>query len=655
MGDIDRPFRDVCALSDKPLYAPILDIQRCGYSSEGKTLKWRFVKESRKRRYDADDEKIELCYVEATAPFIAVSCPWHLPASESSAVGKYHIERGSNMKIEIPQDVVLDRVIKFASFESQRLKASCPFWIDRLCIDQEEKSDEKEVAIQSMDLVYKHSNISLGLLFVRLDLKEQVKRLHALLRGWCAAEGGKDRDGNVKYILTTDINEARAVLRIIRLIVEDVWWDRAWIFQEEYLSQLRMRLLIRSLAHYGHRKILLFSDVTGELQVRAAAFRTKATTFCLAFLQHTRVSEDEKRQCLKILERTGKYNVLLTRNGTLKTLEAMSPVIFKDIGKRGISQNWDILPIASNTCDYSMRLDTRKLQKQPQEDGKSLSLAILTTYILNGEILRHESKGKGLVGNVFEFLNDNTLRIEPPLGKEKGLTFIKHCRFSSVTLSAHGMETEGVIWKLRKVINIPPQFRTLSTSAWLRSNIEKHGPRRTSGFGYHLDHSELIALWRLLGWLRYQGYSHLVDRLSRFLEDIAPEGYSDDWTYRHIMSIMATNVARAIQENRKLQLGCIDRNTDFPTSPYCAIFVRDAINSDDWCSAFTSWTCAEEVVERDLLATSCAKYASLETTCSESNHRWPTIKPRQWINGLCFFNNKDAMRVQIPWPEWFRG
>lgn len=143
----------------------------------------------------------------------AVSCPWRLPDYENSAIRKYHVREDVDLKIKIPQDVVLDRVVKFAATKKY------PIWIDKLCIDQEEDSDEKQIAFQSVDLVYKQSKISLGLLFVRLDSKEQVRCLHALLCGKCATQEA-DRHGNVKYVLTTDNEEAREVLNVVNLIVE---------------------------------------------------------------------------------------------------------------------------------------------------------------------------------------------------------------------------------------------------------------------------------------------------------------------------------------------------------------------------------------------------------------------------------------------------
>ena len=132
-----------------------------------------------------------------------------------------------------------------------------------------------------------------------------MRCLHALLCRKCATQEA-DRDGNVKYILTTDIKEAKEVLNIINLIVKDNWWDRAWIFQEDYLSRLQMQLLIQSSQYYAHCKFNMFSIIPGELQVQAANFHTEATMFCLAFLRQPRISDDNRSRSKEILKKAGK-------------------------------------------------------------------------------------------------------------------------------------------------------------------------------------------------------------------------------------------------------------------------------------------------------------------------------------------------------------
>ncbi|KAF2175605.1 hypothetical protein K469DRAFT_702140 [Zopfia rhizophila CBS 207.26] len=653
-NDLDWDFRDVCAQSDKPVYSRILDIRRKGYSRRVKTLKRRCVEKSRKRRhgrYHRDDVSgaIELRYVQPHEDYIAVSCPWRLPNPDDIVTGKYHIELDLDMEEIIhPQDVVLDRVTKFADAKG------LPFWIDKLCIDQLEGSDEKEIAIQSMDLIYKHSKLSLGLLFVRLDSKEQVERFHDLMSGTCVREQ-LNGEGKDEYNLDVSLKKAREVLDVLDLIIEDTWWERAWIFQEEYLSGVRMRLLIRSSqSHHLKSSSMRFGNIPGELEVRAVDFRKEATRFCLAFRQRAGISEEKKSRCTRILKKAGKYNILLPRITAGRALKAMSPTIFEDIGRRNILCISDILAIAPNSCDYSERLNTKKLQ----EEDESLSLTILTIYILNGEILRHDSTaGKHFVGNICEFLKHNTLDIEPPL-EEKGLTFIKHCRFPNVAFSRAGIKTEGIIWKLGKKIDpsqIPWNLRkptnTRHFSRELCEKINRHHSWEPSR--NRLDYVEHKVLWLLVDWLLYgedRTYKVLARFLIDFLENIAPEGYVEDWTWQHIMYMMAISVGRAIRNRRQLHLGSAYCGKEY--SPYTAIFVRDRADwQDDECFAFTSWTCAKEVGKGKLLESSCSKYASLEIDYHDSMAGPPRVVPKRWINGLCFFSNADANEVIFPWPK----
>ena len=631
LNDIDKDIGNVRAQSDKPVYLRILDIKRRGYSPRGKTLEIRCVQKRRKRTYGQyqRDEAIELHYIEPRNNYIAVSCPWELPISDNVTTGKYRIDPYKDMEIFDPQDAVLDRVMNFVKYDEE--SSGMPFWIDKLCIDQRDGSDEKEIAIQSMDLIYKQSTLSLGLLFVRIGSKEQIERLRDLMRGNCIVKGhiGQEKD---EYSLKISRKEAREVLDVLYLIIEDPWWERAWIFQEEYLSGDHMRLLIRSSQARYQSSSKLFGNVPGELKLSAVKFREKSTRFCLAFREQSGISEEEKSRCAEILKRAGKYNILLLQQTAGSTLKGMSPTIFEDIGQRNTKFPLDKLVIAANSCGYSERLNTRILRKEKE----SLSLAILTIFILNGEILRHDSNaGKHLDGNIFEFLKNNTMDIEPPL-EEKQLTFIKLCRFPNVALLRAGITTEGIIWKLGKTINT-------DDFCWTPQE-EFDSPRSCKNSITSLDRETLWLLYK-----KIKMDKELAESLSTFLKN-TPERFVKNWTWKHIMHMMARSVARAIKGGKQLQLGSVYRCDGY--SPYTAIFVREnASQPDNGCFAFTSWTCAEEVTEGNLMESSGSKYASLEVDYHYSVAEPPKIVPQRWINGLCFFSNSDANGVIIPWPK----
>ena len=120
------------------------------------------------------------------------------------------------------------------------------------------------------------------------------------------------------------------------------------------------------------------------------------------------------------------------------------------------------------------------------------------------------------------------------------------------------------------------------------------------------------------------------------------------------MYVMAISVARAIRDGRQLHLGCVCCGEE--NSPYTAIFIRDEVEcQNDECFAFTSWTCAKEIAQGALLASTCSKYASLEIDYDDSMDGPPRMEPKSWLNGLCFFSNIDTKEVVIPWPKSIGG
>lgn len=139
-----------------------------------------------------------------------MSCPWKVPQPDDTVTGKYHINRDVGMQeIIVPPDTVLDRSIKTYSM---------PFWIDKLCIDQLDSSIEKQVAIDSMDLVYKYSNYTVGLLFIRIDDEAHVNRLCDLLLGHCVKQT-QTKDGFSHFKLRISLDTAKEVMLVILWIL----------------------------------------------------------------------------------------------------------------------------------------------------------------------------------------------------------------------------------------------------------------------------------------------------------------------------------------------------------------------------------------------------------------------------------------------------
>jgi hypothetical protein len=105
--------------------------------------------------------------------------------------------------------------------------------------------------------------------------------------------------------------------------------------------------------------------------------------------------------------------------------KGMSPGIFTDMQQRGLENPFDQWPIVVNSCDYAMRLISRDMS----ESGHSMELCLLTTYFLNGEIMRNYRHIRKLpiemdISNYMQYISFN--KFDPPV-KTKRLSYLKAC------------------------------------------------------------------------------------------------------------------------------------------------------------------------------------------------------------------------------------
>lgn len=329
------------------------------------------VSSRRKRRRGQDGECVEdpAKLLRRTRPsrnrsnssYVAVSCPWEPSKWERSTAGAYRIQSAEGT-VSVPskvRDVVLDRVTAYT-----RHHDVAGFWIDKECINQDDP-EEKEVAMQSMDLVYSMSKYPLGILTRPIESQAHLNLLLKLLLGELMGPVNHPNYPLLMSIVSPEI--ALEVLELLERITSDPWWERAWIFQEEYLSSVKMDLLIPHFpALRKERAWKTVGDISGELEVNSADFRRKSTLFCLAYLRKDGPEwQPGIAKCDEILHKAASYKVLYQyprhfRHG--RKHKAMSPTIFADIGHRNVTVAPDILPIVANCCDYSVRLNTLRLK-----------------------------------------------------------------------------------------------------------------------------------------------------------------------------------------------------------------------------------------------------------------------------------------------------
>ena len=179
----------------------------------------------------------------------------------------------------------------------------------------------------------------------------------------------------------------------------------------------------------------------------------------MAILLKWEIWQDGRSKCDDILKRAGKYSVLHQHGdlaGYESTRKVMSPFIFENIRSREIAVAPDLLALAANCRDYSVRLNTESWGRTPC----SLSIAVLALHLPNSEIIRNHEHDEGLLStNIFHCARLLALdNFDPPV-EHKKLTSIKSCRLVDVRLSQEGTGTSGRLWELHMLEFEPPSKR----------------------------------------------------------------------------------------------------------------------------------------------------------------------------------------------------
>ncbi|KAI4151690.1 MAG: hypothetical protein LQ340_003362 [Diploschistes diacapsis] len=560
--------------------------------------------------------------------YIAVSHRWP-PPGKTVADGKYRISGQPNKVC----NSVLERAISYAKYRKCSL-----LWIDRECIPEND-SEERDCAIHSMDLVYSLSKYPIALLVVRIQSNKELSLLADFLEGKFVDDHRKShQNAMIKSA------KAREAFELLDRLTSDEWWRRGWTFLEDYRASIKMKILIPHDHHISalkrsSRMACLFGSLDGELCVKSTRFRRETSRFCLAFKE---ICDQQQRQkCERILRRAGKYTVLL-RNTCERSGDSiyrpMSPTIFEDIGKRDISKIEDCLAIAANCCSYQVRLSTEYLQKII----RSLSVALLALYLLNGEILldadRNQAEQKAAPFSfdapMIESLKGCSLRLyEPSMDKE--LIFLKSCRFPSVKLRKDGAQTTGHLWKVGR--SFEPNYMTGSC----RKDDRRQG-----------------LTWRERRYIRQlaselgsgshgRQYVDLAEHLHVYLEEDAILSEEDNLSLaKRFKDWMASKVASAIDSSRKvLYLACLTDGSDQASSSYSGIFVGNGTDVQPPRYIFTASKpgCGFGDIGR---------HVSLEVNIQGlTDEGYPRLFARDWIYGLCFYTGAKKNHMVFPWPK----
>jgi hypothetical protein len=551
--------------------------------------------------------------------FVAVSWTREPSLREDPRWGKYSVlpmhGKGSSETTIQPQtlhvrDVVLDRVVSY--LEAYKLDT---FWIDKACIDQKD-SKRKTRAINSMDLVYKKADKSVGLLSSRIYSSSGARMLGALLDGHLSDENNL---GQCQFRPGACDRTIAKVIGVIRDVTGDPWWKRAWIYQEEYLSGICMDLLIPVDA--GVYVPLPYGRVPGEFCVRATTLRKQVTIFLLAYLAIDGNEHNAQiREMLAVVER---YSITLKNSAGV--LKPMSVKISTDIAQRSAKNAWDTIAITANACAYNARLDILALQRR----GCSLSLCLLAQFLLNGEIFTNtricDKVGyKPLNHNISVFMEKFQLEFEDLPTSTGALTFLKYCRLPSTRILAEGLGTRGYIWFL-------PKHASIDTSAL---NLPKlSGTRRE----YLEDHPwDSLELEMLVDELEQGDQALLGAELRLYLKKRRINIASPALAF---MDVMACKLFQAIDRGLTVRYGFL------PDRHATGIFIPHAWELKHSMHVLTTWQPPRRGINE------VGNAVSLKISLRANR----IVSPLRWIDGMVFFSSKDIDAVILGWPRsWMK-
>lgn len=432
--------------------------------------------------------------------YVALSYAWSTPTAPHpgapSDVYRVQARDGGRWFPARLRDRVFDRALAYMRHRGVPL-----LWVDRYCIPQRvcgqapdcqhDRCLRKQHGLQAMDLVYKYSDHPVGLMEGEVADAEELDLLAAFLEGRLVCR--RSRKG-ASYALSPKLapRHAKMTLGLVHRLTGDLWWRRAWVFQENYRAGRGMALLL------GHpvslerakREHKAFGDVPGELCFKSVDFSYEATRLCLALQARQDLEPGEVAMAEEVLRAAGRYQILVPES------RAMSPRIISDIEAKDITNVWDRMAIVANCCKYSLRLDDEELR----EHGRSLSLSTLVMYLLNGEIL-HNAGSRSPDAGAAHMTTSAFLRAQSFDGfraprDRRSLTFNKGCRFTNPRLTEAGIRTRGHLWQLGDVIQTK-ELREEGTN-FARAARELHVHARLTQLARVLETSGRLQLARQL-------------------------------------------------------------------------------------------------------------------------------------------------------------
>lgn len=378
--------------------------------------------------------------------YVAVSYCWKAQGEE---LPKYSIDAETIQRRNIAPSMIIDRAIAFALAHSIKL-----IWIDQECIFQGDRED-KEMGIQSMDLVYQRASHPVALL--SLPMRSQL-HLSALLKAKDAEEFLPE--------------ELLCVVEALEDVMRDRWFTRTWCFQEVVAAGESMKLLIPCDENFegGEER----RRIKGEFEISIQILRESATW--------TDSWVDSMWQEAPHMHEVYGRGVKERAHSVYERIRKVCPVASIQLGERdpdfrygcNASQGLqlmhekenrrisDRLAILANLCNFRRRLNTHLLEEAQALKGVEWSFGVCATVLafINGDISM-------LIGSRLEVESKPNKTDSPrphPWLPVNGIPLIRMhfeeefhgevFRVSGMRLCREGLRMEAFVWKFDRRVDL---------------------------------------------------------------------------------------------------------------------------------------------------------------------------------------------------------
>ncbi|KAF7195807.1 hypothetical protein HII31_02824 [Pseudocercospora fuligena] len=298
--------------------------------------------------------------------FVAVSYCWPQPSEGiSPPTAEYTLSYTDGEKWNDAPNEVVERALKFATYVG--LSA---VWIDQECIKQSDRED-KESGINSMDIVYEHAQVSLGLLSLQITDQKFLQFL--------------DEEQLQKMQFNAEsIHDLR---RFIEWIDTERWLTRAWCMQESWSAGSKMLVMMK--CDDSLEKPEGFGDIDGEVLINFETLSKILNGISGALEKAQKQFPDFeidqawlnrfRRKAVKTSPEDTSQDMVI---GSRTRLRCSAAEGLNSLGPRENSRIVDRIAILGNLCNFSVRLNTDKLEQL----GYGFSICAYALAILNGDL-----------------------------------------------------------------------------------------------------------------------------------------------------------------------------------------------------------------------------------------------------------------------------